>query len=74
MSPAALFKTLEIRLVRQHLFELRLVGRICDDTLAKLAFTGARFGCQDVTRKCMITDDFARTCLPEPFGRTLVRL
>ena len=73
MSPAALFNS-RAPLVRQHFFELRLVGRIGDDTLAKLAFTRAGFGGEDVAGKCMITDDFARTRLPEPFGRTLVRL
>ena len=57
LSPAAL-KTC-VRLVRQHLFELRLVDRIGDDALAKLAFTRAGFRGQNMAGKCMITDDFA---------------
>ena len=61
-------------LVRQHFFQLRLVGGIRNDALAKLTFTRAGFRGQNMAAKCMITDNLAGARLLEPFGRTLVCL
>jgi hypothetical protein len=61
-------------LIRQHFFQLRLVGGIRHYALVKFTFPRARFRGQDMTAKGTITNNLAGAGLLEPFGRTLVCL
>jgi len=62
------------RLIRQHGAQLRLVGLVGDDRMAKFAFTGTRLGRQDVAGGGVVANHFAGSGFLEAFRRTLMGL
>ena len=62
------------QLVRKHVAQSVLIGRIGNNRLAKLALARTRLRGQNVTGKCVPANDFAGSRLLEPLGRTFVCL
>jgi hypothetical protein len=61
-------------LVGDHALQNLLIGWVCDYARMQLLLAFVRLGSQDVTRKSVIANDFARSRLLEPLGRTFVCL
>ena len=61
-------------LVRQHGAQLRLIGFVGDDRVAKFALAGTRLRRQDVAGRGVMANHFAGSRFLEAFGRTLMGL
>ena len=63
-----------MRLVRNHPFDLLLVGFVQNGIGIELALALGALGSQDVALERVTALDLARTCLLEAFGRSAVSL